>query len=231
MNAVGKETVEARVLVCRELKAAESPKRARHLEVSLPPGVVYRAGDHLGVCPKNDQERVERLARRLGASALRRFGASPDGLFMAPRTMNVRAVPKGVVLQVRKVLTDLIDITGRPTVSLLDLMLEKAADPAERSRLVEIRDVLQAPDGPDSLLRTAIDAGGYDVLRLLDESPSCSLNIFEFLRGIRSSSLDYIYRGEIGRFAAGGVLNHVHVATSRERPGRREYVQDRIRNL
>jgi sulfite reductase (NADPH) flavoprotein alpha-component len=28
---------------------------------------------------------------------------------------------------------------------------------------------------------------------------------------------------------AEGVLNHVHVATSRERPGRRDYVQDRIR--
>jgi cytochrome P450 / NADPH-cytochrome P450 reductase len=336
-NAVAKETVEARVLVCRELKAAGSPKRARHLEVSLPPGVAYQAGDHLGVCPKNDEERVERLARRLGAAL--------DGLFMAPKTMNVRAVPKGVVLQVRNVLTDLIDMTGRLTVPLLDLMLEKVADPAERSRLVEIRDVLQAPDGPDSPLRTTIDAGGYDVLRLLDESPSCSLNIFEFLRvaqplrpryystsssprnhgddvahltvglevtpvlltperefrgmsshymhtlregdrlnifldsadgfhlqedvtkpmmfvsagtgfapmraflwerlalkragislaeaalfnGIRSSSLDYIYRDEIGRFAAEGVLNHVHVATSRERPGRREYVQDRIR--
>jgi len=336
-NAVGKETVEARVLLCRELEAAESPKRTRHLEISLPPGVVYRAGDHLGVCPKNDEERVERLARRLGAAH--------DGLFMAPKTMNVRAVPKGVVLQVRNVLTNLIDITGRPTVPLLDLMLEKVADPAERSRLAGIRDVLQAPDGPDSLLRTAIDAGGYDVLRLLDESPSCSLNIFEFLcvaqplrpryysvsssprihgdgvaqltvgleatpvpltpdrefrgmsshymhtlrdgdrlnifldstdgfhlqedltnpmifvsagtgfapmraflwerlalkragvslaeaalfNGIRSSSLDYIYRDEIGRFAAEGVLNHVHVATSRERPGRREYVQDRIR--
>jgi cytochrome P450/NADPH-cytochrome P450 reductase len=336
-NAVGKETVEARVLLCRELEAAESPKRTRHLEISLPPGVVYRAGDHLGVCPRNDEERVERLARRLGAAH--------DGLFMAPKTMNVRAVPKGVVLQVRNVLTNLIDITGRPTVPLLDLMLEKVADPAERSRLAGIRDVLQAPDGPDSLLRTAIDAGGYDVLRLLDESPSCSLNIFEFLcvaqplrpryysvsssprihgdgvaqltvgleatpvpltpdrefrgmsshymhtlrdgdrlnifldstdgfhlqedltnpmifvsagtgfapmraflwerlalkragvslaeaalfNGIRSSSLDYIYRDEIGRFAAEGVLNHVHVATSRERPGRREYVQDRIR--
>jgi cytochrome P450 / NADPH-cytochrome P450 reductase len=336
-NAVGKETVEARVLVCQELKAAGSPKRARHLEVGLPPDVAYRAGDHLGVCPKNDEERVERLARRLGAAL--------DGLFMAPKTINVRAVPKGVVLQVRNVLTDLIDITGRPTVPLLDLMLEKVADPAERSRLVEIRDVLQVSDGPDSPLHTAIDAGGYDVLRLLDESPSCSLNIFEFLRvaqplrpryystsssprihgdgvahltvgleatpvlltpdrefrgisshymhtlresdrlnifldsadgfhlqedvtkpmifvcagtgfapmraflwerlalkragvslaeaalfnGIRSSSLDYIYRDEIGRFAAEGVLNHVHVATSRDRPGRREYVQDRIR--
>jgi sulfite reductase alpha subunit-like flavoprotein len=47
--------------------------------------------------------------------------------------------------------------------------------------------------------------------------------------GIRSSGQDYIYRDEIARFAAEGVLNHVHVVMSREQPGRREYVQDRIR--
>ena len=146
----------------------------RHLELSLPPGVTYRVGDHLGVCPKNDEEQVERLARRLGAAL--------DGLFMVPKTLDVRAVPKGVVLQVRNVLTNLVDITGRPTVPLLDLLLGKAADPAEWSRLAEIRDVLQTPGGPDSPLRAAIDAGGYDVLRLLDEFPSCSLNLFEFLR-------------------------------------------------
>jgi cytochrome P450 / NADPH-cytochrome P450 reductase len=336
-NAVGTDTVEARALVCRELLANGSPKRTRHLEVSLPPGVTYRVGDHLGVCPKNDEERVERLARHLGAAL--------DGLFVVPKTMNVSAVPKGVVLQVRNVLTNLIDITGRPTVPMLDLLLEKVTDPAERSGLMEIRDVLQTPDGPDSPLRAAVDGGGYDVVRLLDECPSCSLNIFEFLRvaqqlrpryystsssphihgdgvahvtvglettpvpgmpgrefcgmgshylhtlregdrlnvfhdsadgfhlqedvtkpmifvsmgtgvgsmraflwerlalkragaslaeaalfnGIRSSSVDYIYRDEIGQFAAEGVLNHVHIATSGEPPSAREYVQDRIR--
>jgi sulfite reductase alpha subunit-like flavoprotein len=336
-NSVGMDTVEARALARRELQAAESPKRTRHLEISLPPGVAYRAGDHLGVCPKNDEERVERLARHLGAAL--------DGLLMVPKTMNVRAVPKGVVLQVRNVLTNLIDITGRPTGPLLDILLEKVADPGERSRLMEIRAALQTPEGPDSPLRAALDAGGYDVPRLLEEFPSCSLNIFEFLRaaqplrpryystsssprihgagiahvtvglgaapvpgmpdrdfrgmssnylhtlregdrlnvfldsadgfrlqedvtkpmifvsagtgfapmraflwerlamkhadvslaeaalfnGIRSSSLDYIYRDEIERFADEGVLDHVHVATSRERPGYRDYVQDRIR--
>jgi sulfite reductase alpha subunit-like flavoprotein len=47
--------------------------------------------------------------------------------------------------------------------------------------------------------------------------------------GIRSGSVDYLYRDEIGQFAAEGVLDHIHVATSRERPDRREYVQDQIR--
>jgi sulfite reductase alpha subunit-like flavoprotein len=47
--------------------------------------------------------------------------------------------------------------------------------------------------------------------------------------GIRSTSLDYIYRDEIEHFAAEGVLDHVHLATSREPPGCHDYVQDRIR--
>jgi sulfite reductase alpha subunit-like flavoprotein len=47
--------------------------------------------------------------------------------------------------------------------------------------------------------------------------------------GIRSTSLDYIYRDEIERFTAEGVLDHVYLATSRGQPGRRGYVQDQIR--
>jgi cytochrome P450/ferredoxin-NADP reductase len=289
------------------------------------------------VCPENDEEQVERLARHLGAAL--------DGLFMAPSRMNIHAVPKGVVLQVRNVLTNLVDITGRPTVPLLDLLLDKAADAAERSGLAQIRDVLQAPGGPASPLRDQIDSGGYDVVALLDEFGSCTLNMFEFLQvaqplrpryysisssphihgagvahitvghqitpvpgrpgrhfrgmsshhlhalregdrlnvfidsaaefglqhdlakpmifvsagtglapmraflrerqalkqagarlgeaalfnGIRSARLDNIYRDEIEQFTADEVLDHVHVAMSRERSGRREYVQDKIR--
>jgi cytochrome P450 / NADPH-cytochrome P450 reductase len=332
-NSVDIETVEVRARVCRELHADGSPKRARHLEVALPPGLSYRAGDHLGVCPKNDEERVERLARHLG-SAL-------DGLFMVPKTLEARAVPKGVVLQVRNVLTSLVDIGCKPSVPLLELLLRKVADAEERSRLEQIMKALETSDGA-SPLGEAIDAGAYDVLELLDEFPSCKLNIFEFLQvaqplrpryysasssprihgdgvvhvtvglehvpvpgtsrefrglcahhvhtlregdrlnvfldsadgfhlqddvakpmifvsagtgfapmraflwerlalrragaelgeaalfnGIRSSELDYLYRDEIDGFAAEGVLDHVFVATSRER--RREYVQDRIR--
>jgi cytochrome P450/NADPH-cytochrome P450 reductase len=331
-NTVGADTIEVRARVSSELQAAESPKRTRHLEIDLPPGVPYTAGDHLGVCPKNEEERVERLASHLGAVL--------DGLFMVPKTLNVRAVPKGVALQVRNVLTNLVDITGKPTLSLLELLLEKVEDADERSKLEGIRDVLRTPDGSDSPLRAAIDAGGYDVLQLLDEFPSCKLNIFEFLQvvqpqrpryyspsssprvhgevvhltvglesvsipgmdrdfrgtsahyvhtlrerdrvnvflesadgfhlqedvtkpmifvsagtglapmraflwerlalkhegnplaeaalfnGIRSRNLDYIYRDEIERFLDEGVLDHVHIATSREEP--RKYVQDQL---
>jgi NADPH-ferrihemoprotein reductase len=46
--------------------------------------------------------------------------------------------------------------------------------------------------------------------------------------GIRASGLDYIYRDEIEAFVAEGVLDQLHVAISRETPGKRDYVQDRI---
>jgi cytochrome P450/NADPH-cytochrome P450 reductase len=336
-NAVGAETVEARAVVCRELQADGSPKRTRHLELSLPEGFVYSAGDHLGVCPRNDEERVERLAGRLGAEL--------DGLFMVPKSLNVHVVPKGVVLQVRNVLTSLVDIGGLPTVALLDLLMAKATDADERSGLERIVRVLDSADEGDPELRATIEAGGYDVLQLLDEFPSCSINIFEFLQvaqplrpryystsssprvhgegvahvavglgpvdvpgmpgrefrglsshylhslregdrvhvfldrtegfhlqedvskpmifvsagtgfapmraflwerlalkragtplaeavlfnGIRSTAFDYIYRDELAWFVSEGVLDDLHVATSREDPAGREYVQDRLR--
>jgi cytochrome P450/NADPH-cytochrome P450 reductase len=333
-NAVGAETLEVRARACCELHSCESPKRTRHLEIDLPAGVSYRTGDHLGVCPRNDEDDVERLAARLGAAL--------EGLFMVPQTLNVHVVPKGAVLQVCNILTNLVDIAGKPTLPFVELLLGKATDPAERSRLEEIKAVLQTPDGPDSPLRAAVDAGGYDVLRLLDECQSSRVNIFEFLQvaqplrpryyspsssprvhgdrlhltvgletvpvtrerefcgmsarylhalhdggrlnvflessdgfhlqgdltkpmlfvsagtgfapmraflwerlafkrggaalaeaalfnGIRSRDLDFIYRDEIEMFVAEGVLDHLHVVTSREQPGRREYVQDRLR--
>lgn len=313
-NAAGLRTVQARVLACTELQSARSPKRTRHIELSLPPGVTYWAGDHLGVCPLNDEDTVERLAQRLGAGL--------DGLFTVPETMTAAAVPKGTVLQVRNVLTNLVDLAGPPPAALTDLLLAKSAGQSGRSR----------------------PGGAYDVLALLEEFADCPLNLFEFLsaaqplrpryysisssprihgegiahltvgmavtsvpgargrefagmsarylhnvkvgdrlnvfldsaagfhlqddpakpmifvsagtgvapmraflwerqamlrkgaalgeaalfNGIRSPGLDYIYRGEIERFAAEGVLDHVHIAASRQQPGRRDYVQDQI---
>ena len=206
-NAVGIETFPARAVACRELQADGSPKRTRHLEVSLPPGVSYRAGDHLGVCPRNDEARVERLAARLGAAL--------DGLFMVPKSMDVQAVPKGVVLQVRNVLTSLVDIAGMPTLPLLELLVAKASDPDERARLEQIRDVLATPDGPGSPLRDAVRGGGYDVTTLLDEFPSCSLNVFELLQVVQPLRPRYYSTSSSPRIHGDGVA-HVAVGLAPE---------------
>ncbi len=336
-NAVGLTTHAVTAEVCQELQADESPAKTRHLEVTLPDGFEYTAGDHLGVCPQNDEQAVARLAALLGAA--------PDGVFAVPRSMNVRAVPKGVALQVRNVLMCLVDITSKPTIPLIDLLLEKVTEPDERARLEEIKQALLSQDGSDSPLHRALSAGGYSPLSLLEQFPDCELNIFEFLQvaqplrpryystcssprihgpgiahvavgksprpvpgmdgrvfhgmssgyvhrlregdrvnvfldraegfhlqadgsrpmifvsagtgyapmraflwerlamqregaalgpavlfnGIRSSTLDYIYQEEIASFVEQGVLDHLHVAMSREVPGERVYVQDLLR--
>jgi sulfite reductase alpha subunit-like flavoprotein len=63
--------------------------------------------------------------------------------------------------------------------------------------------------------------------RLANRRDGVVLGEAAVFNGIRSRSDDYIYRDELDQFVADGVLDHLHVATSRE--GAREYVQDRLR--
>ena len=111
------------------------------------------------------------------------------------------------MLQVRNVLTNLVDIAGRPGMPLLDLLLDKAVDPDERSRLTQVRDVLAKPGGPDTPLRAAIEAGPRALLRQLDEFPSCSLNIFEFLgRGAVAAAAQVLLGEPRARVHGEGVI-------------------------
>ena len=41
----------------------------RHLEIALPPGISYAAGDHLGVLPRNDVSLINRTIARFGLDA------------------------------------------------------------------------------------------------------------------------------------------------------------------
>nr|WP_275404298.1 cytochrome P450 [Pseudonocardia acidicola] len=63
----------ATVRVNRELleSSGRAPggRSARHLEITLPAGVGYRAGDHLGVLPRNDIDLIRRVLQRFGLDA------------------------------------------------------------------------------------------------------------------------------------------------------------------
>jgi cytochrome P450/NADPH-cytochrome P450 reductase len=63
--------------------------------------------------------------------------------------------------------------------------------------------------------------------RLALRDGGAALGEAALFNGIRSARLDYVYREEVERFVADGVLDHVHVATSRD--GERTYVQDLLR--
>src|SRR5262249_36550311 len=55
-----------RILQNRELVDLSSPlaRSKRHIEITLPEGTSYRAGDYLAVLPRNPHQDVERVLRR-----------------------------------------------------------------------------------------------------------------------------------------------------------------------
>src|SRR5439155_1702489 len=72
LSAKAMRVVANRELVAPAPDGAAPHRSVRHVEVALPDGVGYRAGDHLGVIPHNRDEEVERVARR--------FRLSPDAV-------------------------------------------------------------------------------------------------------------------------------------------------------
>ena len=63
----------ARVLANRELIRSANGKPAerstRHVEIALPSGTTYQAGDHLGVLPRNGIDLIRRVMARFGLDA------------------------------------------------------------------------------------------------------------------------------------------------------------------
>ena len=52
-----------------ELLGADAGRSTRHLEVALPSGTSYQAGDHLGVLPRNNINLIRRVMVRFGLDA------------------------------------------------------------------------------------------------------------------------------------------------------------------
>ncbi|RUS19436.1 cytochrome P450 [Endogone sp. FLAS-F59071] len=101
----------AQVTAIRELHNERSSKSAKHVEIQLPDGMTYQAGDHLEIFPQNDPVLVESVA--LG------FGLVLDAIFEVKKadspnlsTRSLAAVIKGPCT-VRNALTYYADLTGR----------------------------------------------------------------------------------------------------------------------
>lgn len=69
VKLAGKDIKTGLVLVNRELVKKGSGPQKKHMEVLLPPGQQYRAGDYLLVLPFNPRENVHRVLTRFGLHA------------------------------------------------------------------------------------------------------------------------------------------------------------------
>jgi cytochrome P450/NADPH-cytochrome P450 reductase len=96
------------VLKNDELQSADSGRSTRHLELALPDGVRYAAGDHLGVFPENPAALVNAIAERCGARL-------SDVVILRPNSAagaTAEALPCGIPITVFDLLTYHIDLAG-----------------------------------------------------------------------------------------------------------------------
>jgi cytochrome P450/NADPH-cytochrome P450 reductase len=161
------DLLQGEVVANRELVDMSKPgaRAKRHIEIRLPSGMTYRAGDYLSVLPHNPLGTVER--------ALRRFGFAPDSRVVLHKgEAGSSPLPLGVPVGVGELLMNYVEL----------------AQPATRAQVATLADATRCPPEQQPLQRLAGD--GYEaevlnkrvsVLELLERFAACELPFGAFL--------------------------------------------------
>jgi cytochrome P450 / NADPH-cytochrome P450 reductase len=150
---------------------APSPRSTRHLEIELPAGVNYRAGDHLGVIPRNGDETVRRVARRFGFTSdatvrLRKSGGRKSTL------------PADQPVSLYALLGEYVELQAVATRSQIETLAGYTQCPPEQARLAALagRDEAAAARYRDEVLARRVT-----LIDLLEECPACALPLGVYL--------------------------------------------------
>jgi cytochrome P450 / NADPH-cytochrome P450 reductase len=153
----------------RELHRKDGPQASerstRHIELELPAGVTYRAGDHLGVIPHNGEALVKRVAAR--------FGFERDAHVRLHKTGSRKTfLPVGETISVYRLLRDYVELQDVATRTQLQALLQHTECPPERIKLA-------AMTGDDEIsaarYREEVLAKRKSLIDLLEEFPACQL--------------------------------------------------------
>ena len=160
---------QGRIVENRELVDMTSPlgRSKRHLEIALPAGMTYRAGDYLAVLPRNPQVNVER--------ALRRFGFSSDSQVVIRKAApgSLTALPTDYPVGVAEILSNYVELGQPATRGQVAALAELTRCPPERAELAG----LAAPDAYEA----QVLAPRLTVLDLLERFASCEPTFAAFL--------------------------------------------------
>jgi cytochrome P450/NADPH-cytochrome P450 reductase len=164
-----------KILVNSELQnkagANASERSTRHVEVQLPPGAVYRVGDHLSVVPRNDPALVDSVARR--------FGFLPADQIRLQVAEGRRAqLPVGNAVSVGRLLSEFVELQQVATRKQIQIMSEQTRCPVTKPKLL-------AYVGDDAAAaeryRSEILTKRKSVFDLLEEHPACELPFHAYL--------------------------------------------------
>lgn len=136
----------------------------RHVEIAMPEGTVYRAGDYLGVLPVSPLPLVQR--------ALIRFGLALDDVLTIKSTSST-SFPIDRIAAVN-VFSGFVELDQPATLRNVKLMAERAEDRRdELARLTE-----------PSVYAAEISAKRVSLLSLMEQYPEVQVTLAEFLENV-----------------------------------------------
>lgn len=195
----------------RELQSVErSGRSTRHIELALPEGVSYRAGDHLGVIPQNSGTLVSRVAAA--------FGFNPEvRIRLHKRYTGTAALPTDQIISVGSLLSHYVELQEVATRHQLEILAGYAEQPLERSALLEIA---EAPERYDSDIKTVRKS----IVDILEEYRSVRLPFGHYLELVSTLKPRY-YSISSSPEASGRLLSvTVGIVDGQARHGRGRYL-------
>jgi cytochrome P450/NADPH-cytochrome P450 reductase len=165
----------AQVRTNRELLSAGPgglPERStRHIEVALPAGVSYRAGDHLGVLPRNNIDLIRRVIARFALDA-------GQYLTIVPTSGTHTHLPIDEPTPLLGVLASCVELQDVATREDIAVLARYTDDPEQQA-------ALEAMTGDDEASQTRyreeVLARNRSVLSLLEQYPACAVPFAEYL--------------------------------------------------
>lgn len=159
----------------RELHLKEGPlpseRSTRHLEVKLPEGVTYRAGDHLGVIPHNSHVLVQRV--------MARFDFGDDAHIKLHKTGNRKTfLPVEETISVYRLLADYVELQDVATRKQIKGLAEHTECPPDRKKLEAL---CGDDEASQARYKEEIFARRKSLLDLLEEFAACELPFNAYL--------------------------------------------------
>ena len=154
--------VRKMLVLKNETPASSSGSMKKHIELQLPAGIDYRAGDYLAVLPKNPRQNVERVVHK--------FSLPWDGsLYIKSKDT---FLPHGTPLGIREVLGSYVELSQPATRRNIKTLMHHTTDSATKMSLI-------STDG--NSLSSSITAKKTSVLDLLEAYPAIDLSFETYL--------------------------------------------------
>ena len=134
------------------------------MEIALPSGVTYRAGDHLGVLPRNGPDLIRRVMQRFALDA---------GMYVTitPNKGTHTHLPIGEPAPLLGILGSCVELQDVATRGDIEILASYASDP-ERSALKEL---VGNDEKSQARYRDAVLSRNRSILDLLEEFPGCGI--------------------------------------------------------